>query len=53
MGWTGDAQVFARTASINYDTDKFFTKWLHDLKADQKENGAVPHVIPAGWDGAV
>lgn len=52
MGWTGDAQVFARTASINYDTDKFFTKWLHDLKADQKENGAVPHVIPAGWDGA-
>lgn len=51
MGWTGDAQVFARTASINYDTDKFFTKWLHDLKADQKENGSVPFVIPAGWDG--
>ncbi len=52
MGWTGDAQVFARTASINYNTNKFFTKWLHDLKADQWENGAVPHVIPAGWKGA-
>ncbi len=51
MGWTGDAQVFARTASINYNTDKFFTKWLHDLKADQREDGAVPHVVPAGWDG--
>lgn len=51
MGWTGDAQVFARTASVNYNTNKFFTKWLHDLKADQWENGAVPHVIPAGWKG--
>ena len=51
MGWTGDAQAFARTAAINYDTNRFYTKWLHDLKADQHENGSVPHVIPAGWDG--
>lgn len=27
LGWTGDAQVFARTACLNYDTEKFFTKW--------------------------
>ncbi len=51
MGWTGDAQVFARTASINYDTNKFYTKWLHDLKADQGEDGEVPNVVPAGWEG--
>ena len=51
MGWTGDAQVFARTASINYNTQKFFRKWLHDLAADQEENGAVGNVVPAGWDG--
>ena len=51
MGWTGDAQVFARTASINYRTDKFFKKWLHDLAADQASDGAVPHVVPAGWNG--
>lgn len=51
LGWTGDAQVFARTASINYNTDKFFTKWLHDLKADQAEDGSVPHVVPASWKG--
>lgn len=51
MGWTGDAQIFAKTASINYDTDKFYTKWLHDMAADQDDEGAIPHVVPAGWDG--
>lgn len=46
LGWTGDAQVFVKTASYNYDVEKFFTKWLHDLAADQFENGAVGHVVP-------
>lgn len=46
LGWTGDAQVFIRTASYNFDVNRFFTKWLHDLKADQFEDGAVPAVIP-------
>ena len=46
LGWTGDAQVFIRTACLNYDTEKFFTKWLADLAADQHEDGYVGHVIP-------
>ena len=46
MGWTGDAQVFARTACFNYDVAAFYTKWLKDLAADQFENGSVPWVIP-------
>lgn len=46
LGWTGDAQVFARTAAFNMDVAGFFTKWLKDLAADQLPNGAVPHVIP-------
>jgi alpha-L-rhamnosidase len=46
LGWTGDAQVFARTAAFNLDVAAFFTKWLRDLAADQHENGSVPHVIP-------
>ena len=46
LGWTGDAQVFCRTASINYDTEKFFTKWLTDVAIEQNENGAVMGVIP-------
>jgi len=46
LGWTGDAQVFARTACFNMDTALFFKKWLGDVKAEQMENGGVPLVIP-------
>jgi alpha-L-rhamnosidase len=46
LGWTGDAQVFARTAAFNMDVAGFFTKWLGDLAADQKPDGAIPFVIP-------
>ncbi len=46
LGWTGDAQVFCRTAAFNRDVAGFFTKWLRDMTADQLENGSVPHVIP-------
>ena len=46
LGWTGDAQVFVRTASLNFDVERFFKKWLRDLTADQGRDGCVPHVIP-------
>ena len=46
LGWTGDAQVFARTACFNANVAAFYTKWLADLAADQQPSGAVPHVIP-------
>lgn len=57
LGWTGDAQVFSRTAAFNRGVDNFFTKWLGDLAADQQPDGSVPFVIPnvlgkgtsAGW----
>ena len=31
LGWTGDAQVFSRTAAFNMDVAGFFTKWLKDV----------------------
>ena len=46
LGWTGDAQVFVKAASYNYDVEKFFIKWLHDLGAAQRADGAVGQVIP-------
>jgi alpha-L-rhamnosidase len=59
LGWTGDAQVFSRTAAFNMNVNNFFSKWLKDVSADQLPNGSVPHVIPnvlgknsagsAGW----
>lgn len=46
LGWTGDAQVFIKTATYQYDVEKFFRKWLRDLAAEQRDNGAVGRVIP-------
>ena len=46
LGWTGDAQVFARTAAFNFLIAPFMTKWLQDLALDQTPEGAVPHVVP-------
>ncbi len=46
LGWTGDAQVFSRTAALNMDVAGFFTKWLGDVAADQYEDGSVPFVVP-------
>lgn len=47
LGWTGDAQVFCRTAAINYDVEKFFTKWLGDVAIEQWENGVVEGIVPS------
>lgn len=46
LGWTGDIAAFIKTACFNFDVEKFFRKWLQDLKADQLPDGSVPHVIP-------
>src|SRR6185312_2283834 len=31
LGWTGDAQVYVRAATLNCDVHAFFDKWLVDL----------------------
>lgn len=49
LGWTGDANVFSKTAAYNFDVERFFKKWLRDLRAEQTPNGAVSDVIPAVW----
>lgn len=46
LGWTGDAQVFIRTAAINYNVEKFFKKWLGDMAIEQWENGEVEGIVP-------
>ncbi len=51
LGWTGDAQAFCRTAALNYDVRKFFTKWLHELRLDQREDGAVYGTCPENFGG--
>ena len=46
LGWTGDAEVFSRTAAYNFNVNNFFAKWLKDVAAEQYPNGAIPFVIP-------
>ena len=46
MGWTGDAQVYARTASYVADVSAFFTKWVVDLRDAQSWYGAYPNFAP-------
>ncbi|MDQ0642644.1 family 78 glycoside hydrolase catalytic domain [Microbacterium murale] len=46
LGWTGDIQVFAPTATTLFDTAGFLSEWLEDLAAEQKSDGGVPFVVP-------
>lgn len=45
-GWTADAQVFCSTGAINFNINKFFKKWLRDMKLDQNEDGSIEATIP-------
>lgn len=53
LGWTGDAQVFIRTAICNMDVAAFFTKWMNDLTDAQYDDGAFPYVAPNILDGVI
>lgn len=47
LGWTGDAQVFAPTASYHMDTRAFFHKFVKDLRDEQMMlNGGMPNFLP-------
>lgn len=47
MGWTGDIAVFAPVACYNFDTSRFFEKWLNDVKNEQLKSGGLPNTVPA------
>jgi alpha-L-rhamnosidase len=54
LGWTGDAQVFVRTAAFHRDVQGFFHKWMKDMRDSQGANGIIPCVVPnpgglGGW----
>ncbi|WP_338788646.1 glycoside hydrolase family 78 protein [Metabacillus sp. FJAT-53654] len=50
LGWTGDAQIFIRTASFNMDVARFFTKYVDDMVDAQLDSGAFTDVVPdGGW----
>jgi alpha-L-rhamnosidase len=63
LGWMGDAGVFWRTGSYNFDIDAFTHKFMHDVTDGQTPEGNFTNVAPdalrphgsegaPGWDDA-
>lgn len=46
LGWTGDTQMFIRSATYLADVRQFFKKWLVDLDDAQHEDGGYPDMAP-------
>lgn len=46
LGWTGDTQLFMRTAAFNMEVVGFFYKWLRDIVDAQSPHGAIPALAP-------
>lgn len=46
LGWTGDIQVFAPTATFLYGVTGLLSSWLQDLAAEQIEMDWVPPYVP-------
>lgn len=51
-GWTADTQVFAETGTFFADTDRFFHKWMMDMRDTQSPKAGYPGVAPIGQYGA-
>lgn len=53
LGWMADTQVFTETGTFFANTDRFFSKWLRDVRDSQTETGAYPGVAPWAQYGAM
>ena len=55
LGWMGDAGVFWRTGTYNFDIAAFSEKFMHDVVDAQGADGAFtnvsPNTLPSGGDG--
>ena len=52
LGWTADTQVFTETGTFFANTDRFFHKWMRDMRDTQSEVGGFPGVAPIAQYGA-
>jgi alpha-L-rhamnosidase len=46
LGWMGDAGVFWRTGTFNFDIEAFSHKWMNDVTDAQTAEGAFTNVSP-------
>lgn len=45
-GWTGDIMAYAPTMCFLRNADAFLTSWMANVRAEQRDNGAVPVIVP-------
>lgn len=53
LGWMADTQVFTEAGTFFANTDRFFHKWMRDVRDTQNEKGGYPGVSPWGQYGCL
>lgn len=49
-GWTGDVGISVEQMLLNYDCAINFREWMHNVRSAQREDGALPGIVPtSGW----
>lgn len=49
-GWTADAALSSEHMLLNFKAGKSFREWLHNIRKAQREDGALPGIVPTpGW----
>lgn len=46
LGWTGDANVFCRTATYNMNTEPFYKRWFYTVRDQKSNNGDTGGYYP-------
>ncbi|TBN56436.1 alfa-L-rhamnosidase [Glaciihabitans arcticus] len=50
LGYSGDLNAFAGTATFNFDSLAFIKKWMKDMRDTQTADGEYPESAPRGPD---
>lgn len=50
-GWTGDASMSAEHMLLNLHVARSLKEWLYSVEAAQREDGALPGIVPTGGWG--
>ena len=50
-GWTGDAALSSEHMLLNLGVENSYIEWLRNIRKTQREDGALPGIIPTGGWG--
>ena len=49
-GWTADAALSCEQMLLNFEPERTYREWFHNIYKAQREDGALPGIVPtAGW----